>query len=352
MPLAVLGVFFVLPVAGMLAEGFWPDGEFDPGGGARGARPAAGAPGAVVHRLDRRPVATLVSVLLGLPAAYALHRLDVPACGGRCGRCCWCRSCCRPSWSAWPSAQLLGEAGPLGFLGLDGTPVAIVAGLVFFNVAVVIRTVGAAWESLDPPARRGGRGPRRQPGAGVAHGHPARAAARDRVGRERGLPVLRDRVRRRAHPRRRRATPPSRPRSTCSPPTCSTCRRPRRCRSCSWSWWSCCWWSPAGCARCRTPPSARGDPPAAPARAGPTCPPLAATALLLALVAAPIVTLVVGSLRVDGGWSLGNYRALQTEGDRARRCWCRSPTRWSTRCAPRSTRPGWRCCSGCSSRSS
>ena len=36
---------------------------------------------------------------------------------------------------------LLGEAGPLGFLGLDGTPVAIIAGLVFFNVAVVVRAV-------------------------------------------------------------------------------------------------------------------------------------------------------------------------------------------------------------------
>ena len=46
--------------------------------------------------------------------------------------------------------ELLGEAGPLGFLGLDGTAGAIVAGLVFFNAAVVIRVVGAAWESLDP----------------------------------------------------------------------------------------------------------------------------------------------------------------------------------------------------------
>ena len=45
--------------------------------------------------------------------------------------------------------QLLGDAGPLGFLGLDGTPVAIVAGLAFFNAAVVIRSV-AAWEGLDP----------------------------------------------------------------------------------------------------------------------------------------------------------------------------------------------------------
>jgi thiamine transport system permease protein len=45
---------------------------------------------------------------------------------------------------------LVGESGPLGFLGLDGTPVAIIAGLTFFNVAVVIRAVGVAWESLDP----------------------------------------------------------------------------------------------------------------------------------------------------------------------------------------------------------
>jgi thiamine transport system permease protein len=46
--------------------------------------------------------------------------------------------------------QLLGESGPLGFLGLDGTPAAIIAGLVFFNAAVVIRVVGGAWEGLDP----------------------------------------------------------------------------------------------------------------------------------------------------------------------------------------------------------
>ena len=56
--------------------------------------------------------------------------------------------------------QLLGESGPLGFLGLDGTPVAIIAGLVFFNASVVIRVVGGAWESLDPRPGRGRGGPR------------------------------------------------------------------------------------------------------------------------------------------------------------------------------------------------
>ena len=45
---------------------------------------------------------------------------------------------------------MIGDGGPLSFLGIDGSPVAIVAGLVFFNASVVIRVVGGAWESLDP----------------------------------------------------------------------------------------------------------------------------------------------------------------------------------------------------------
>ncbi|MFC6342738.1 iron ABC transporter permease, partial [Nocardioides hankookensis] len=75
-PLAVLGVFFVLPVSGMLAEGFWVDGHFDPV--------------AVVDVLTRpRTVrvvwftvwsalaGTAVAVLLGVPAAHLLHRRRV-----------------------------------------------------------------------------------------------------------------------------------------------------------------------------------------------------------------------------------------------------------------------------------
>ena len=48
---------------------------------------------------------------------------------------------------------------------------------------------------------------------------------------------------------------------------------------------------------------------------------LAVTALVLALVAAPILTLLVGSLRVDDAWSLANYRRL-TRSATATRCWC------------------------------
>nr|WP_253942197.1 iron ABC transporter permease [Nocardioides sp. zg-1230] len=144
----VLGVLFLLPVAGMLAEGFVVDGTF--------------APGAVLDVLARPRVrrvawftvwtsglATVLAVVLGLPAAYALHRLALP--GRAAVRAALLVPFVLPTVVVGVAfRQLLGEGGPLGFLGLDGTPIAIVCGLVFFNVAVVVRTVGVAWESLDP----------------------------------------------------------------------------------------------------------------------------------------------------------------------------------------------------------
>jgi thiamine transport system permease protein len=45
--------------------------------------------------------------------------------------------------------QLIAPSGVLGGLELDGTATAIIAALVFFNVSVVVRTVGSFWEGLD-----------------------------------------------------------------------------------------------------------------------------------------------------------------------------------------------------------
>ena len=147
-PVLVLGVLFVLPVAGMVAEGFVVDGRFAPGAVLDVlARPR-------VHRVAWFTVwtsglATLLAVAVGLPAAYALHRLALP--GRTAVRAALLVPFVLPTVVVGVAfRQLLGEGGPLGFLGLDGTPVAIVCGLVFFNVAVVVRTVGVAWESLDP----------------------------------------------------------------------------------------------------------------------------------------------------------------------------------------------------------
>ena len=143
----MLAVFFVLPVGGMLAQGLWPDGRFDPGAVVDVlARPRTGR--VVWFTVWSAGLATVISVLLGLPAAYALHRLDFP--GRSVVRALLLVPFVLPTVVVGVAfRQLLGEAGPLGFLGLDGTPAAIIAGLTFFNVAVVIRAVGASWESLD-----------------------------------------------------------------------------------------------------------------------------------------------------------------------------------------------------------
>ena len=120
--------------------------------------------------------------------------------------------------------QLLGESGPLGFLGLDGTPVAIIAGLVFFNVAVVIRAVGATWESLDAAPGRGRGRARRLAGARCSAPSRCRRCGRRSCRRPAWCSCSARRRSASCSPSAGCATPRSRPRSTCSPPSCSTCQ--------------------------------------------------------------------------------------------------------------------------------
>ena len=147
LPLLVLVVFFALPVAGMVGRGFFVDGSLDVAGVVeilgRGR----------VHRvlwftLWSSALATAVTLLLGLPMAYVLHRLSFP--GRRLLRACVLVPFVLPTVVVGVAFRtLLADSGPLGALHLDGTPVAIVAAMVFFNLAVVVRTVGALWEGLD-----------------------------------------------------------------------------------------------------------------------------------------------------------------------------------------------------------
>jgi thiamine transport system permease protein len=148
LPLLTLAVFFALPVAGMLVRGFWADGRFDPGG------VLAGLGGARVHRvlwftLWSATAATAATVGLGVPMTYVLHRLDFP--GRRVLRAFVVMPFVMPTVVVGVAFRtLLASSGPLGGLGLDGTPTAIIAAMVFFNLAVVVRTVGVLWEGLDP----------------------------------------------------------------------------------------------------------------------------------------------------------------------------------------------------------
>ena len=147
-PLVVLTVFFLLPVWGMVSRGFFVDGAFDPAGVAEVlTRPRVGR--VLGFTLASASAGTLLSLVLGLPAAYVLSRLAVP--GRRTLRALMLVPFVLPTIVVGVAfRQLLGEGGPLGFLGWEQSPMAIVLGLAFFNAAVVIRTVGSAWESLDP----------------------------------------------------------------------------------------------------------------------------------------------------------------------------------------------------------
>jgi thiamine transport system permease protein len=309
-PLLVLGVFFVLPVSGMVGRGFVRQGHLDVGGVLDVlTRPEIRR--AMWFTVWTSTVATLLACVLGLPAAFVLHRVAVP------GRT-WIRAVLvvpfvLPTVVVGVAFELLiGPSGPLAFLGLDGTPAAIVAGLVFFNASVVIRVVGGAWETLDPrPAE-----------AAAALGASPRQVLRDVT-----LPALR---------------PALVSAATVVFLFCATAfgivltlgglryssvetqiylltadlldlqgaaalsvlqllvvtvlllaaARARRTPDAT-----------VARTRSRVRPPGRGDLPA-----------VAATRVLLLLVLGPIATLVVESLRVDGGWSIANYRALQTPG--------------------------------------
>jgi thiamine transport system permease protein len=146
-PIAVLLLFFLYPVAGMVARGFWPDGAFDPGG----VLSVLGRPR--VHRVLWFTVwsaglATVAAVVLGVPVAFVLHRLRFPGIGLL--RTLVVLPFVLPTVVVGVAfRQLIAPSGPLGGLHLDGSAAAIVAALVFFNVSVVVRTVGAFWEGLD-----------------------------------------------------------------------------------------------------------------------------------------------------------------------------------------------------------
>jgi thiamine transport system permease protein len=146
-PVAVVAVFFVLPVGAMLHRGVWPDGSFDPGAVLDVLRrPRTGR--VLWFTVWTSTVATTLAVLLGLPAAYVLHRLRFP--GRALVRTALLVPFVLPTVVVGLAVrELISSSGPLGLLDLDGTPAAILIGLVFFNVAVVIRTVGVAWEGLD-----------------------------------------------------------------------------------------------------------------------------------------------------------------------------------------------------------
>ncbi|MFV0451470.1 MAG: ABC transporter permease, partial [Propioniciclava sp.] len=91
---------------------------------------------------------TLGSLILGLPAARLLYRTRFRGRGAL--RALVTVPFVLPTVVVGVAfTSLVIPTGPLGGLGLDHTFAVVVAALVFFNAAVVIRTVGGLWAGLD-----------------------------------------------------------------------------------------------------------------------------------------------------------------------------------------------------------
>ena len=158
LPLAFLGVFFAWPVWTLIMHGFqsggasalpfWAPGAWDLSGFTEVlARPRTWR--IVGLTLWQATLGTALSVVLGLPGAYILYRRRFPMRG--LVRALVTVPFVLPTVVVGVAFRsLLMETGPLGFLGLDGSFIAIIAALVFFNYAVVVRTVGGFWQQLDP----------------------------------------------------------------------------------------------------------------------------------------------------------------------------------------------------------
>ncbi len=145
--LTFLGIFFVWPVTAIVVRGLRPEGQWE-----------LGVVGDVVtdpvirrvawFTLWQAVVSTLLCLVVGLPGAalFARYRFRAK----------------RVLWAALlvpfvlptvvVGVALLGVFGPTGLTGVDlsGTLWAILIAHVFFNYAVVVRTVGGAWATLDP----------------------------------------------------------------------------------------------------------------------------------------------------------------------------------------------------------
>lgn len=140
-PLAFLAVFFAWPVSAIVGRGFADGAAFEVLARPRTLR-------LIGLTLAQATIASLASVVVGLPIAHVLYRLKFRGRGVL--RALIIVPFVLPTIVVGVAFRaLLREGGLLGFLHLDGTFAAILLALVFFNIAVVVRTVGGTWEGLD-----------------------------------------------------------------------------------------------------------------------------------------------------------------------------------------------------------
>lgn len=147
-PAAFLVVFFAWPAATLVARGFL-DGSTWTLDGFRTVFESPRTWRAVGFTLWSATTSTLFCLALGLPGAYLLYRTSFR--GRDTLRALVTIPFVLPTVVVGVAfGSLLRADGLLGWLGVSGTPVAILAAMVFFNFSIVVRTVGTFWSRVDP----------------------------------------------------------------------------------------------------------------------------------------------------------------------------------------------------------
>lgn len=150
-PLAFFGLFFAYPVAAIVGRGLKTDEGWQFGRiGEVLARPDIG--GVLWFTTWQALASTALTLLLALPGAYVFARLEFP--GKQLLRALVTVPFVLPTVVVGSAfLALVGRGGLLDELWgvrLDTTVWAILLAHVFFNYAVVVRTVGGLWAQLDP----------------------------------------------------------------------------------------------------------------------------------------------------------------------------------------------------------
>ncbi|PHQ49009.1 iron ABC transporter permease [Streptomyces cinnamoneus] len=150
-PLAFFGVFFAYPVASIVSRGLKDGGRWQfARAGEVLTDPAIGH--VLWFTTWQAAASTALTLALALPGAYVFARFDFP--GKRLLRAVVTVPFVLPTVVVGAAfLALLGHGGLLDELWgvrLDTTVWAILLAHVFFNYAVVVRTVGGLWAQLDP----------------------------------------------------------------------------------------------------------------------------------------------------------------------------------------------------------
>jgi thiamine transport system permease protein len=153
-PLVFFGVFFVYPVVSIVGRGLRPDGTWQLS--ELGEVVTAPALRRVAwFTLWQSVVSTASTLVVAMPAAFCFARLEF-----RGKKLIWAVLIVPfvlPTVVV--ASALLSVLGPRSPIGIDlhGTVWAILVAHVFFNYAVVVRTVGAFWANLDPSLEEAAR---------------------------------------------------------------------------------------------------------------------------------------------------------------------------------------------------